>query len=111
VRAHEIGVPLLAGSDAGSQGVPHGLGLLDELELMEEAGLPPAAVLTAATGSASAYLSAGTSFGRIVAGAPSRFILTRHSPLDAIANLRKDRNVVIDGVAYPTAPSMDTTGL
>ena len=111
VRAHEIGVPLLAGSDAGSQGVPHGLGLLAELELMEEAGLPPAAVLTAATGGASAYLSTGTSFGRVVAGAPSRFMLTRHSPLAGIANLRKDRIVVIDGIPYPTAPSMDMEGL
>ena len=31
-------------------GVPHGLGLVKELELMEGAGLPPVAVLNAATG-------------------------------------------------------------
>jgi len=40
----------LAGSDAGSLGVPHGAGLLLEMELMERAGLPPLAVIHAATG-------------------------------------------------------------
>ncbi|MFA4945655.1 MAG: amidohydrolase family protein [Lentisphaeria bacterium] len=48
-RAHELGVPILAGSDAGSYGVPHADGLLTELGLMRQAGLPLAAVLHAAT--------------------------------------------------------------
>ena len=38
VKAHEMGVLILAGSDAGSYGVAHGLGFLRELELMEQAG-------------------------------------------------------------------------
>lgn len=40
-HAAEIGVSIIAGSDAGSCGVPHGLGLLDELLHMERAGLGP----------------------------------------------------------------------
>ena len=50
VKAHELGVKIIAGSDAGSYGVPHGLGLLDEMERMEKAGLRAIAVLNSATG-------------------------------------------------------------
>ncbi len=38
VKAHAMGVQIVAGSDAGSCGVAHGLGLLEELEFMERAG-------------------------------------------------------------------------
>ncbi len=47
--AAEMGVPIVAGSDAGSYGVPHGRGLIDELLFLRRAGLPIEAVLAAAT--------------------------------------------------------------
>lgn len=46
---HDRGVRLLAGTDAGTLGVAHGVSLHHELELLVAAGLPPAAALTAAT--------------------------------------------------------------
>lgn len=52
VLAHELGVLIIAGSDAGSPGVRHGSGLIDELHHMREAGLPIAAVIRSATGEA-----------------------------------------------------------
>jgi imidazolonepropionase-like amidohydrolase len=110
-HAHELGVPITAGSDAGSLGVPHGYGLLDELELMEEAGMPPAAVLAAATGNAAGHLRLRERWGRIERGCPSRFILTRHSPLNRIANLRRERTVVFDGTAHDCPPGVDAAGL
>jgi imidazolonepropionase-like amidohydrolase len=48
-RAAQLGVPLLCGSDAGGQGVPHGSGLIDEMLLMASAGAPMEVVLKAAT--------------------------------------------------------------
>jgi imidazolonepropionase-like amidohydrolase len=48
-RAAHLGVPLLCGSDAGGQGVPHGSGLLDEMLLMADAGVPMEVVLKGAT--------------------------------------------------------------
>jgi imidazolonepropionase-like amidohydrolase len=47
--AVEMGVPIVAGSDAGSYGVPHGQGLIDELLFLRRAGLPIEVVLAAAT--------------------------------------------------------------
>lgn len=47
--ASYLGVPLVAGSDAGSHGVRHGEALIDELDFFVRAGLPMEAVLRSAT--------------------------------------------------------------
>lgn len=47
--ADELGVPIVAGSDAGSHGVVHGDALIDELFFLLESGLSMAAVLRSVT--------------------------------------------------------------
>ncbi|MGH9588884.1 MAG: amidohydrolase family protein [Terracidiphilus sp.] len=111
VKAHAMGVKVIAGSDAGSYGVAHGLGFLDELELMEHAGLGAEAVTHAATGASSDRLGFREKFGWIRPGFLSRFILTRHSPLDGVANLRRDRFVIFDGEVFEANQSEDYAGL
>jgi imidazolonepropionase-like amidohydrolase len=111
LKAHRLGVTLMAGSDAGSCGVAHGLGYFYELELMERAGLSSLAVLNSATGAGSKRLAFKEDFGRIQPGFLSRFILTRHSPLETVANLRKPRQVVFDDAVFETGDAVDTTGL
>ncbi|MDZ7288788.1 MAG: amidohydrolase family protein [candidate division KSB1 bacterium] len=111
VKAHEMGVRIIAGSDAGSYGVTHGLGFLDELELMERAGLPALAVINAATGNSSERLGYKENFGQIRPGYRSRFILTRYSPLEGITNLRNDKQIVFDGTVYDSTANIDATGL
>lgn len=111
VKAHAMGVQVIAGADAGSYGVAHGLGLLYELELMQRAGLSPLAVINSATGAGSKRLGFKEKFGQIKAGFLSRFIVTHHSPLDDVGNLRKERMVVFDGVVFATSEGIDATGL
>ena len=107
-RAHALGVLIVAGSDAGSVGVAHGLGLLDELALMERAGLPSLAVINAATGTGANRLGYTEKFGRIAPGWLSRFILTRHSPTQTVSNLRKPRTIVFDGEIFETGETSST---
>ena len=111
VKAHAMGVQMIAGSDAGSCGVTHGLGFLEELELMERAGLAPAAIIHSATGASARRLAFKEKFGEIKPGSLSRFILTRHSPLETVANLRKERIVVFDDQVFATSDSPDVGGL
>jgi imidazolonepropionase-like amidohydrolase len=110
-RAHELGVLIVAGSDAGSVGVAHGVGFYYELELMERAGLPPHAVINAATGTSAGRLGYREKFGRIEPGFRSRLILTRHSPLATVANLRREKTVVLDGRVFATGDRPDTSNL
>jgi len=111
VKAHGMGVQIIAGSDAGSVGVAHAIGFLRELELMERAGLPSIAVINSATGNSANRLGYKENFGQIKVGCLSRFILTQHSPLDGVANLSKPKHVVFDGIAFGSEESQDVAGL
>lgn len=99
-KAGELGVRIIAGSDAGSHGVPHGLGLLHELVLMERAGLSSGRIIQAATGAAAGRLGFSEQCGVLKPGSKSRFILTEHAPLETVANLARPKLVVFDGVVY-----------
>ena len=111
VKAHELGVQIIAGSDAGSYGVKHAVGLLEELELMERAGLSPLSVINSATGVSSKRLGFKEKFGQIKPGFLSRFILTRHLPLKSVANLRKRRFVIFDDAVFESDETDDANGL
>jgi imidazolonepropionase-like amidohydrolase len=110
VKAHEMGVQIIAGSDAGSCGVAHGFGFLNELELMERAGLPPIGVINSATGASSSRLAFKEKFGQIKPGFLSRFILTRYSPLESVSHLREQKFVVFDGAVFESG-RVDSAGL
>ena len=111
VKAHAMGVLVVAGSDAGSYGVAHGTDFIYELELMERAGLPSISVINAATGVGSDRLGYKEKFGVIKPGYLSRFILTRHSPHETVSNLRKPRTIVFDGDIYETGENVEVRGL
>ena len=111
LKANRLGVPIIAGSDAGAMGVPHGFGLLDELCLMENAGLPSLQVLRCATGNSSHRLAFKDHFGLIKPGYRSRFILTKHSPLENVANLRKEKHMIFDGDVYNSSGPINPDGL
>jgi imidazolonepropionase-like amidohydrolase len=110
-RAAQLGVRIIAGSDAGSHGVPHGRGLLREMALMERAGMGALQVIYAATGVSAGRLGFGEDFGRLRRGAKPRFILTEHSPLETVANLTRARTVVCDGAVLVTGDQVWPPGL
>lgn len=111
VRAHEIGVPIVAGSDAGSCGVAHGLGFLEELLHMERAGMPSAAVILAATGRSADMLAFPQPIGRLAAGYRARMILTPANPLTTVAALMKEKAVLYDGQAIRGDANEDVAGM
>jgi imidazolonepropionase-like amidohydrolase len=111
IKAHLMGVQVIAGSDAGSCGVAHGLGLLYELELMERAGLSAIAVINSATGPGSERLAFKDKFGQIKPGHRSRFILTRHSPLKSVSNLKRHKFAIFDGEVLESDEGVNTDGL
>jgi imidazolonepropionase-like amidohydrolase len=88
VRAlHAAGVPILAGTDGANPGIPNGVGLLVELELLVQAGLPPEAALTAAT-SAPAHHFALHDRGHIAPGRRADLVLVNGNPTVDITAIR-----------------------
>ena len=110
-RASKIGVKIVAGSDAGSGGVPHGVGFLDELVHMERAGLSPIDILRSATSVSADVLQFPEKIGRIAPGFRSRMILAQNNPLATIANLHKEKTILFDGLEMKCPPNLDLAGL
>jgi imidazolonepropionase-like amidohydrolase len=92
--AHQMGVPLLVGTDAGSMGVPHGDAVLDEIERFIEAGLPAHAVLAAVTAAPRRRFGAAPT---LAPGTPFDAVLLADSPFHTMAALRRPSRVWLDG--------------
>ena len=89
-RAVEAGVPLLAGTDGGR--------LNNELEVYEEAGVPRARILEAATINGARWIGAGDEFGTVEVGKRANLLLVDGDPLTDIRALRDVELVLKDGV-------------
>ncbi|WP_221032685.1 amidohydrolase family protein [Actomonas aquatica] len=111
VKAHDMGVLIIAGSDAGSCGVAHGLGFLYELEQMEKAGLSALAVINAATGVSAGRLAYADPIGRIAPDHLPRMILTTAPVLDSVTHLRAPKTVIFDDQVLIQDKTFSPTGL
>jgi hypothetical protein len=97
VRAlHAHGAPILAGTDTPNPYCLPGFGLHDELQLLVEAGLTPAAALRAATTAPARFLGLGDS-GSIAPGQRADLVLLRANPLVDIRNTTQIAGVVAAG--------------
>lgn len=95
VLAAQLGVPLVCGSDAGSHGVAHGLGLIEEIGLMVGAGLDTGAALRAATSTPRRLW--GEPSADIVKGNRAELVALAASPFADLAALRQVEAVMIEG--------------
>lgn len=93
----EAGVPIVAGTDAGSSGVVWGFSLHDELALLVEAGLSPEEALRSATVLPATWLGIDSVVGTVEVGKLADLILLDEDPLKDINNIRKIAGVFVNG--------------
>ena len=96
---YRAGVPLLVGTDSPEPNVTPGFSLHQELEMLVESGLPPAAALRAATLNNAIVLGQKDHLGSIAPGKQADLILLSANPLDDIRNTRQIELVIRSGVA------------
>ncbi len=89
--AHRSGVRVLAGTDYFVAGAD----LHRELQQLSAAGLPPAAVLRAATLSPAEYFGLDATYGTVTQGKVADLLLLRANPLENVRN-----TLEIDGVSF-----------
>ena len=100
-RMHELGVKILAGSDAGSVLVYPGFALHDELRLLvEEAKLTPRAALWAATVGPARFAKLDDRLGTIAPRRIADIVLLDADPLADIRNTRRIFSVVQNGRVF-----------
>jgi imidazolonepropionase-like amidohydrolase len=91
------GVPIVAGSDAGTSGVVGGFSLLEELELLVGAGLTNEEALASATRIPASWLGVNVDRGTIEVGKRADLVLLDADPLVDIANTRRISGVFLSG--------------
>lgn len=96
-KLYRAGVPLLVGTDSPEPFVPPGFSLHQELEMLVESGLPPAAALRAATLTNATVLGEQDRLGSISTGKLADLVLLNANPLEDIRNTRQIELVVRGG--------------
>jgi len=103
-KLYRAGVPLMAGTDAPEPQVTPGFSLHQELEMLVESGLPPAAALRAATLTNATALGEKERLGSIAVGKTADILLLSANPLDDIHNTRRIELIIHVGqVCRPDA--------
>jgi imidazolonepropionase-like amidohydrolase len=97
LRAEQLRVPLIAGSDAGNPLVTQGPGLHRELRLWVEVGIKPTVALKAATSGAARALRAGHRIGLIKPGFEANLLLVEGNPLEDISATERIALVLFRG--------------
>ncbi|MDP2824209.1 MAG: amidohydrolase family protein [Sulfuritalea sp.] len=85
--AHDMGVPLLLGTDAGSMGVEHGYALFDEIDRYLDAGIPLPNTLQATTAAARRHF--GMDHPLLCKNSLFAAVLLNQSPFTNIKALRE----------------------
>jgi imidazolonepropionase-like amidohydrolase len=96
---HEMGVRIIAGTDAGIDNTPHHQ-YVGGLEYLVKLGFRPADVLAMASTEAAAALGVGAITGRLAPGYEADLIVVDGDPLTDIAALGKLRRIVARGRDY-----------
>jgi imidazolonepropionase-like amidohydrolase len=91
-KAHEAGVPVYVGTDAGG-GIEHGLAAEEVLLLHEQAGMPAEAVLAAASWGARRWLG----LPGLVEGGLADLVVYDRDPRRDLTVLREPRRIVLRG--------------
>jgi imidazolonepropionase-like amidohydrolase len=97
LQLYEAGVTVLAGSDSPIVGIVPGASLHEELCFLEDAGIPPAQVLLAATARAAQLVADAPEFGTIAAGQRADLLLVDGDPTTSVRALDRIVHVMARG--------------
>ncbi|HOW86717.1 MAG TPA: amidohydrolase family protein [Candidatus Aminicenantes bacterium] len=98
--AFRAGCVLTTGTDKTNVVPLPGFSLWQEMDAFTRAGLPPMAVLKAATANGAYALALGDLIGSIASGRLADLVVLDRNPLDAVSNVSAVHRVIKAGVVY-----------
>ncbi len=96
-KVYEAGIPIAVGTDAGNPGTLHGVSIYDELEAMQQAGIPAEDLIVMATQNGAKAMEREQDFGTIETGKLANLIVLEEDPSEDIANIRSIERVMLNG--------------
>jgi hypothetical protein len=88
---------LLVGTDLLFAGIIPGYSVHEEMEIWQDAGIPPVDILRSATIAPARFIGVDKSLGTITEGKKASFVLLRDNPLIDIKNTQKIEAIVLHG--------------
>ncbi|MDM9632114.1 amidohydrolase family protein [Robiginitalea aurantiaca] len=100
-QVYEAGIPIALSTDAGNPGTLHGISIYDELEAMQEAGIPPSDIISMATRNGALAMERGDDFGTLEVGKMADLIVLEKDPSANAAHFRSITHVMRGGLLRP----------
>jgi imidazolonepropionase-like amidohydrolase len=100
---HEAGVPLMIGTDLVTPGIIPGEAVHQEMEIWQDAGIPPADVLRSATLVPVQFMGLDDRLGTVAESKTASLVLVKSNPLEDIRNARLIDGVFLRGKYYDRA--------
>lgn len=107
-RVYRSGIRIAAGTDAGNPGTLPGISFIDELEAMQQAGIPAADVLVMATRNGAVAMNRSGDLGTLEAGKQADLVVLEKDPTSNISNLRTLTDVMRGGILHPVGEKLQT---
>ncbi|MDZ7719132.1 MAG: amidohydrolase family protein [Balneolaceae bacterium] len=97
MTVYEADIPIVVGTDAGNPGTLHGISIFDEMEAMQEAGIPANDIIVMATQNGAKAMQRFEDFGTLEAGKFANIVILDEDPSKDISNMRSRTHVVMKG--------------
>lgn len=94
---YDAGGIIVVGTDAGNPGTLHGVSFFDEIEAMQDAGIPPTDLIVMATKNGAKAMERIDDFGTLEVGKMADLIILDKDPGQNISNLRSIKKVMRSG--------------
>jgi imidazolonepropionase-like amidohydrolase len=97
-KVYKSGIRIAPGTDAGNPGTLHGISIYDELEAMQEAGIPASDLLIMVTRNGAAAMERSADLGTLEVGKQADLVILERDPSADISNLRSLTHVMRSGI-------------
>lgn len=91
-KVYEAGIP---GTDAGNPGTLHGISIYEEMEAMQDAGIPAEALIVMATQNGAKAMQRDDEIGTLEAGKVADMIVLNEDPSEDISHMRSIAQTII----------------
>jgi imidazolonepropionase-like amidohydrolase len=96
-KVYKSGIRIAPGTDAGNPGTLHGISIHEELEAMQDAGIPASELLVMATRNGAAAMERSSDLGTLEVGKQADLLIIEKDPSADISNLRLLTHVMRSG--------------
>ncbi len=100
-KVYDAGITIAVATDAGNPGTFHGISIYEEMEAMQNAGIPAIDLIQMATQNGATAMERLDDFGTLEKGKMADLIILAQNPALDISNMRSITHVMRGGVLRP----------